>query len=805
MPKQTIVRPTGVVTQPNEYGELPPGTLSVGDGIQIRGQSVIEPRNAFEEITIVDPDYNQAVKLWPRSVGALIVGRKTSDDTTRLFYGQFGGSFGEIAYNGTDHFSFSAGKAHFSDTRERVVITSEQPPAILAKDTIEARQAGIAPLFISEINVTTGGEIWEQTKYIGYAAVLRHIEEDGYVVLGPVSSTLIAQNLASSHRLATVRLTWPTNFNFHAGDVIELYRLPQQDSVDLLGAEYRLAVQYQPTTAEIAAHSVDILDTCLETALSTYLYTNPSQKGFDKSNWMAPPSSDVCTFKSTTFYTSTAVAHQFVTRIPNVWGDLTTADAIAHGIGTRTVTGAFTVGFNTFVVPTIADTAGIVPGQTIASADPGVDNTVVTSVVGQVIQFTGSATVPGSASVDISDMLAIDGISFSIANAERLAAELGLEMSLGGIQTLLFADPALLITGPENVLGQTLTFINAVPPNAFTIAATNGANYSPPIAEYGVATTDSMNDARTNRVHYSEIEQPECVPSANFFYVGSGTILKLWATQDSLFVFCSDGIFRIDGDGDDWSVKPFDPDTILLAPDAISSMNNEIYAFTTAGFITITDSGGVKKVSALLIDEDLRELWNQFTETTPALPYTWGVQIACDKHRSEVWLNFNDYTDGGFVQTWIWNVNTRTFVTQGVETPSALVYVPYNRSMVLGSDALRAYDPDAWMETDIEFNSVYAEDLGVLKQWIDVTLFFEDLSDDVEFLPRFEGEEYVDGYLLAQTSGAFDHVVAPLLTAVHNKHMRFGYEMEAGEGPNPYYKLKGLTYRYRIAAEPLRQ
>lgn len=814
MPKQTVIRPTGVVTQPNEYGDLPPGTLSTGDGIQIRRSHVIEPRNSFQEWMatpqglMVGTSY--PVKVWPTGSDnrVVILHNGTTYQTVILDGTPPANSF---VLDGPDSLtSFNPGKTHITRTRKRIIFSYSKYPVIWdpTDATYTARQAGIAPLFLSDITPTTGGSIWLHGNYVGYAAVVRRTDADGYVVRGDASNKLIEANGGfGSEELATVKLTWPTTAVLKANDVIELYRLPQQTSADLLGDEYRLALEYKLSAADIVAGFVDITDTCLETALSSYLYVNPSQKGAEKTYKMPPPSSDVCTFKNATFYVSTALWHQVVVRIPNKWGPLTGTEQFTYGIGERETTGTgFTNGVSTF---TVADATGIKIGQRIQTFITGIDGSTVANVVGTLVTASSPATmtfVPPEF-VIFTDVISIDGVALDARNAAQLSSELQAALVAGTIQTTLYGNPTLNLDA-FNVEGQTLTFQNAVPPASFTIKATNGQNYSPPLAEFSGAAQTSTNDPRTDRVHYSESDQPENVPPGNRFPVGSGTILKLWATQDSLFAFCTDGIFRIDGDGDDWSLKPVDPDTILLAPDAVDSMDNQIYAFTTAGLISLSDSGGVKKISAPFIDEDLRELWNQFTEETPPLPYTWGVQLACDKFRNEVWLNFNDYTDDGLIKTWIWNVNTETFVTQSAQTPVTVVYDPDLRSIMTGDAvAIEQYDPDNWMATDVEFNSIFADDLGLLKQWIDVTLFFEDLGDVALFLPRFEGLEYDDAYEIPATAGAFDHVVAPLLTAACNKHVRFGYVMDEAEGESdkPYYKLKGLTYRYRLAAEPLRQ
>lgn len=805
MPKQTILRPAGIITQPNEYGELAPGSLSVGSGIQIRRPSVIEPRNAFKTWWAPTLDI---YKMWAVAGDQVIIIGPGSDYFTNVVDGT--GPSNSLVLDGPDSLTeYTPGKTHLTEVRDRVIFTYQRYPVIWnpTDGTYNARQAGIAPLLISDITPTAGGNIWQATKYIGYAAVVRRTEADGYVVRGAVSSKLSAYSGAD--KLAVVRITWPSTAVLQANDIIELYRLPQQTSAGLLGAEYRLAVEYKLSAANLIAGYVDITDTCLETALANYLYTNPSQKGSGKTYNMPPPSSDVVTFKGATFYVATSVWHQVAVRIPNTWGGtLATTDEIAHGIGSRQTQGNFTNGQALF---TVTDATGIKTGQIIHTTVTGLDNKIVTNVNGNIITASGPSgqTIGPGISVSFYDVIAIDGVSLDAHTPEALINALGAAMIAGTVDTWLHTSPTIDLN-TYSVDGPMLTFMNVVPPNSFTIEATNGANYSPPLAEFDSAAQTSLDEPRTNRVYFSEIDQPENVPPDNRFLIGSGTILKLWATQDSLFAFCSDGIYRIDGDGDDWSVKPFDPDTILLSPDAVGSMDNQIYAFTTAGLISLTDTGAVKKISAPYIDEELRELWNVFTTVTNPLPYTWCVQLSCDKHRNEVWLNFNDYENPavGHIKTWIWNVNTGTFVTQSDENAVAIVYAPFLRSILTAGIALpiKEYDADRWMATNVEFNSIYADDLGLLKQWIDVTMFLESLTEDALCTPRFEGEYYPAPYLIEAFYGAFDHVIAPLLTACHSKHLRFGYILEEpGDSLNPYYKLNGLTVRYRLASEALRQ
>src|ERR1700741_1848164 len=103
--KQTVVTPTGIVTQPNEYGQLPPGTLRVGTNICIRKTGVIEPRPAFEDLSQVGTggtSINGVVKLWPLAsdkilalvrAGSSYILRAAYTDGTEAGFSGFGNGF----------------------------------------------------------------------------------------------------------------------------------------------------------------------------------------------------------------------------------------------------------------------------------------------------------------------------------------------------------------------------------------------------------------------------------------------------------------------------------------------------------------------------------------------------------------------------------------------------------------------------------------------------------------------------------------------------------------------------------------
>lgn len=104
----------------------------------------------------------------------------------------------------------------------------------------------------------------------------------------------------------------------------------------------------------------------------------------------------------------------------------------------------------------------------------------------------------------------------------------------------------------------------------------------------------SENDVRPNRVYYSKYSQPEAVPVSNYFDVGAEDkqILRIFPLRDSLFIFKEDGLYRVSGESSPFTLDLFDSSFIVTAPDSVNVCNNVIFAWTTQGIQSLTESGG---------------------------------------------------------------------------------------------------------------------------------------------------------------------------------------------------------------------
>lgn len=118
-------------------------------------------------------------------------------------------------------------------------------------------------------------------------------------------------------------------------------------------------------------------------------------------------------------------------------------------------------------------------------------------------------------------------------------------------------------------------------------------NFNPELPD----VTDNL--VAKNRLYYSKLRQPEAVPIANYIDIGVSDfpIERIVALQESLIIFKRDGIFKLTGTSpSSFYVQVLDKSAYLIAKDAVTSLNNVIFAFTSQGIVQVSE-GGVGVIS----------------------------------------------------------------------------------------------------------------------------------------------------------------------------------------------------------------
>ena len=118
-------------------------------------------------------------------------------------------------------------------------------------------------------------------------------------------------------------------------------------------------------------------------------------------------------------------------------------------------------------------------------------------------------------------------------------------------------------------------------------------------------------DPQRNALFFSKYREPEAVPALNFLRIGSETepILRIIPLRESLFVFKTDGVFRVTGDNPrNLTIEPFDLTIKLLAPNSAVAISNMIFCLTNQGIVSITDNG--LRVESRPIEDTIQKIIN---------------------------------------------------------------------------------------------------------------------------------------------------------------------------------------------------
>jgi hypothetical protein len=261
-----------------------------------------------------------------------------------------------------------------------------------------------------------------------------------------------------------------------------------------------------------------------------------------------------------------------------------------------------------------------------------------------------------------------------------------------------------------------------------TVRATNGANYSPVLPEISSTVATYSQTPRKNFLVWSNDNQPEHVPTSNSTFVGSGEIVSMVGARDALWIFCTDGLYRLSGTGGQWDLHPVDPTCIISGPQCAGVLNDTVYAYTNKGLVAITDAG-VEHISQGILNDLL---------PGPSYVETAKLQLCVDENNDEVYLLIQSATLGSASTLYCYSQvykrwSTITFSDMRV---TYMAYIRYPATA--GADG---YPVLAWSQQDsappfyalwdsasgtnlkptVLLQPFYGDDPWLLKQWIDAT------------------------------------------------------------------------------------
>ena len=568
MSQTLTLKVAGLFTNNNEYSEVPQGALSQATNISIDKDSVAESRRGFNSIFNV-PGSN-ADYLFEFENDLMV---------------HYGSSLGY--WNGTSLTAFSGTYNHPNSSytmksasqNENLYFTTSN--GVYKLDVLGNTPvlAGIPAALDTEVTSnTTGGSGFLLTQSsVCYRVVWGFQDANNNLLLGAPSQRASLDNTSTTNSINTnVSFTIPAGITTNY-----FYQVYRSDQIAFTGStpnipddNMQLVYEGNPTGAQISAKQVTITDITPDSLRGAALYTDSTQQGILNQNTVPPFAIDICSFKNCLWYLNTSTVQNLQFTILAVGG----SSGVQLG-DTITIAG------NTFTAISGSPTAGSNNYQLATSGSP--------------------AQNVNSTAINL-----VQAINQSSTNTNIYAQYLSSSTSLPGqilIQNRLLSGSQFSVT-----------------------VSAHGSSFNPTLPTSG-ASVASTNSANLNGLMYSTQQEPEAVPAQNIFYPGSANApgYRILALRDSMFVLKQDGIFRITGTTpQNFTLDTLDGTVFLSAPNTAVTLNNCIYALTTQGVVTITDTG------VSVISRPIEDQLNQIIGTVGAAniaKYAFGVSYESDR------------------------------------------------------------------------------------------------------------------------------------------------------------------------------
>lgn len=862
-PRKTLLRPLGLMTQPAKFGWYKDGALQRAINCVMRNPGELDAApSMFASTNTGNPLLaNQTLhKLVPLDSGHVYTLSVDPLGNWQIYENGSAVTLPSTFVTVTDLFS-ETGRISPARARDRMLLNSDN--GILVGDYMAPsnateralRVAGLPQLTIVSASTTSAaspsGAVPANTPYLVFGYVAIHTREfsDGYILTSVPTPAIKRFGTTALDVTASVTVKWATSDVMEVGDVIELYRtdgLPTGDVNVDPSTTYKLVRSHTITATDLSTGSYAFLDASRMGDAPYFqttgreLYTNPGQGGATSANRQPPLANSVATFDGRAFYGNTTDRPKLSFKIPagvGFTGGTPICDTAywrTNGIGTRVVASNNATVVNGSPVITgltAANLAGVVPGQAFA-LNPGssfASGTVVSSVnVGAgTLTMSSNYTGPNSStfSVILADVIYIafnGGPLFPYRFGEQgdfLASLAGLQGANG------YSAPAnrFEVTSSQAAYMAPLnatTFTGMYSQNvAYTleprnyaqflesmqVMATNGANYSPPIAEYTLTPgTLNANITQCNRtplknfLTWSKDQQPEHVPAdANSTFVGLRELIAMASTRDALWIACLDGIFRLTGIGGQYRLDQVDSTKIICAPQAMCVLDEDVYLYTNFGLFQMNSERRTN-----LTDEVIGDLL-----PGPEYKEIPTIQLAANETDLEVLVLDVSSDDRLYVYATRDSGGWTTLENNGTAL-SNITSLAFQRSPASGESRLLigvsqtgggvpSYagwgNTASFLAMDVLFQPIYQNDPISLKHWIEASYIFDAGNAGKTLRPVWNGTPVGSANIALYQNAAYARAGVPRDAAISQSIM-VGFDSVST--PAPQARFLGVSVMY---------
>lgn len=810
MSKTIVVSPLGLITQPNKYGQFPPGALAVAQNVTLRDRGVLGSWPGLQTYRSDVLGFNSTPRaIWAGESSVFAVGSNSSTNPLRWVTGS-----GDTTVSpplGYSAYTSDTARVSIVSTRGRVILTGSRHPAILdSEGDTTCRPVGLHyPGGVTATVATSNTQSLADGYQRRYVALHRREQSDGYTAFSAPSTYLELRNANGStvDPVLVVSLAVAGSSEYVTGDIVEVYRTKDQLIGTDPGSTYYLAASYSLTSTDVSnGYTAGIRDVTIDTALGAELYTNPGAEALTAgANHRPGLADDIVQHEGHTFYLVRKVHPYIVFRANSTMGTLSSTTERTYGIGTRAVTGDTTNGSASVV--NVSPTTGLVIGQYVIGTGIQAD-TLVTNVSGSTVTLNKTATATNAGvALTFYDVIQLYGTavgqSVAVANANSLFSTSPDVISDKGPVGIVSSGAVSYLT---DVQGATFTLrpqlYGSIVTTPFAVRATNGTNYTPPLPDVNGGTALTGNyDERKYRWIVSKHNEPEhtVLPgtlgaSPNLVFTGTGEVYRGVSVGGVILVFASDGLWQIYGDASGWTVRSLDPTLYLAARRAVDVMDGVVWAYTNRGLVSITPDGAVTEVAAPLIGGGQQ----------PA--DTWSIYVVCDQLHHEVL-----YTTDSGASFYVFNTRTGSF-TSFVPTVASQVATfskALNSIVFLATAGTLDEQPDVvyfradtsttrMASASVRFQPLVLDDPSTLKNWLDAEYAFEGFTTSGVLVPNFSGTNYTARTVAANASESRVLVGVPRNAPALSSKVTPGFTFSSGATSN-LWSLRMLAVAYTPA------
>jgi hypothetical protein len=832
---QLMVRPLGLINRPNQYGVIPLGAMFDALNVFLRKPGLLSPQPQLFEWSSTSFSFgagDEAAVVAPTDIPG------QTDQRVLMIVATTGGNDFVVwfAANGTLGFATwtetSTGavprviprRCKYVKHRNRFFVLSTIGVQVfddLTPSTTTERQsryAGMQPVIFGQFSpvTTTGGWLLTNTA-VAYRVIFSRKFADGYELLSQPTAAVRISN-AGAACVVNVAITIPSSL-IPGLDKVEVYRTKTRAiSVDT-GPTYLLVASI-PVTAGNVGTTVVFDDGTPESGLGEELYTNPGAQGETFDNRQPPVAKCIAMFKGYAFYANLTQPPKLELQVP--FHGANPLDALrVSSIASRFVTGTSSIGSPTITGISAADIVGIKIGQQYTGINFGGVSRNVIAVGATTMTLDANATVAGSHLFGVGDVLFYRRGGSGSWNSVFMNSAFS---NLRANGFIVYTNAAFSFeAGPH-------PFTIALEPDrwitvgdgSFEVLATNGQNYAPKLdspSAYPVSTGQSglksSPTTQPNSFQWSKVQEPELCPAIQTKFCGSGDILDLSSTRDALFFNCSDGVWRLSGDGTagadgfNWRLDPVDSTLTPTGPRTTGVMRDNVYQYGNRGLIRVSSDQGIELLSV----DRLNELQGSpYAEEQPML-------LVCDETNNEVWFSFNPQTGDDW---YIYNASTNAFTKADrtaaqIVTAAGFVKMAFNGGQggiefagknVAGSATvlkhLAAVSPTYQAVQLANFEPIFGKSPTTVKQWQRATHLFANLSPAQPIVPLWNetgGASAITPLGQALFADMRATVWTPMAAAVAPA-IKVGYTTQSAAG---YYEYMGFSIEFEELTSQQRQ